>query len=691
MYARISRNGRKQTLEEHLHNVAANCFQNGKFCECQDVAKLLGLVHDVGKYFPAWQEYLHSNDRTGVIEHSKYAAEFLRGVMGGNDNEEKLCLVPARHHSFLHTLEDEHVEPAPVPEHIKREISELVTIVAETWSKEIFKKTSAYESWDRYGVLPWILYLQTLYSILVDADRSDAASFDGKKLRCFDSFETLNFRFIEHLESVVKSTKSKMDSVRETVASACVAASGSEERFFSMTAPTGSGKTFASLRFALERCVNQKKKRIIYVLPYQSIIKQTYGNLRDVFGENNVLEYHSSIDEYEKGAPWEEPIIVTTYQQFFESFFSFSASRSRKLRYMEESVIILDETQMFPHKFYCVLETLVEFLTKVYRSDVLVMSATLPDWTLALRPVQIIQNPGELYDASIRVKINILQDNDEDLAQRFLAEKTALYVVNSRERAVRFHRTLPEGSAYRLTTLMTPEDRERVIDEIKDKLRQRQECRIVSTTLIDTGVDISVDAVFRDLADFGAMLQSFGRCNRHANDGVKDVYIVNKRYNCGPDVNSRATKTESFLGPMLRKGERIDSLAAIQGYYERLVPVREKVMTKNQVMREITRLESARNYREISNMLQIIDDLRDDIALVVVDSAEEAKKILEKKGQNSLSFKEIQKKTISIPEKFLVEGLTLIPFTGTTREEGETKVLLLVGGYGPYGYEPSFA
>jgi len=694
MFARKNKFGEKQTIAEHLHNVANTCFQNAQFCECQDIAKLFGLVHDAGKYFSWWQEYLDAGDKSKVVEHSKYSFDLLQGIMNGNENEEKLRLIPARHHSFLHKLDETPSGQAPIPEELAREISDLISVVSETWSKIIFKKTSSFESWDKYGVLPWMLYLQTLYSVLVDADRTDAANFDGRTPKQFDSFRLMNERFERHIEQVVKTKKSKMDKVREAVSESCIQASEKQERFFSMTAPTGSGKTFASLRFALKRCVEMGKKRIIYVLPYQSIIKQAYGDLRDIFGEKNVLEYHSSIDDYEKGAAWEEPIIITTYQQFFESFFSFSASRSRKLRYMEDSVIILDETQMFPHKFYCVLETLVEFLTKVYKSDVMVMSATLPDWALVLNPVQVISNPGTLYDASIRVKINILSDNDEDLRSRFLSEKTALYVVNSRERAVKFHKTLPIGSSYRLTTLMTPEDRELVIDEIKDKLKRGEECRIVSTTLIDTGVDISVDAVFRDLADFGAMLQSFGRCNRHANDSIRDVYIINKRYNCGPDVNSRISKTESFLGPRIKKQQRIDSLDSIQEYYKRLIPKSEMMNKKNQTILEITKLESAQNYREISNMLKIIDDVRDDISLIIVKSMDEAEKILERKAQNSLSFREIQKKTISIPEKFLNEGLTLIPFAGTTGNDddgdGETRVFLVVGGYGPYGYEPSF-
>lgn len=689
MFARKDDFGNKQLLSEHLKNVASLCRDNSKFCGCEDIAELLGLIHDVGKYFPDWQEYLELGDRKNMVVHSEHASSFVQKIFEDDARTEQLGLIPSRHHSFLHRLDEtEKGGVPPVPQDFLIRVQKLTEQLSDAWSDNLLEEISSFESWDKLGTLPWILFLQTMYSVLVDADRIDAANFDGRPVPEFDEFQVLSEKFSAHL-SGIKTKQTNMDHIREEVASACDKASDSDNNFFSLTAPTGSGKTFASLRFALNRCLNKGKKRIIYVLPYQSIIKQTYGDLREIFGEKNVLEYHSSVDSYQKGVPWEEPIIVTTYQQFFESFFSFSASRSRKLRYMAESVIILDETQMFPQKFHCILETLVEFLNKFYRSDVLAMSATLPDWTLALRPHRILDAPESLYEASKRVRINIFREEDDKLAEAFMSYRSVLYVVNSRERAVRFHRALGDDSVYLLTSLMHSADRERIIDEIKEKLRLKKVCRIVATTLIDVGVDISVDSVFRDISDFGAMLQSFGRCNRHAETEKRAVFIVVRKYSCGPEINARIARTERFIGSRLKKNEPFDTLEAVQAYYKSLTPISEKNSTKSESISKLNHLTRSFMFSEISSWLQIIDDVRDDIHLIIVKDREELDKIRSKISEKSSFFKEIQKITIHVPQKFIKKGLTLIPFSGIKKEDEET--FFLVGaGYGIYGLEPEF-
>lgn len=672
-YARII-NGRKQTLEEHLFNVAKICEENAKFCGCETIAKILGLVHDVGKFFPEWQEYLHAEASTKTAEHSKYAGQFIK--------DETLAIIPSTHHTRMHKIDDGK-SPPPIPEQLKNEIEELYKLDGPKTMPQILQCAGLFSTVGSDSTIIQLLFLQTLYSILVDADRTDAANFDGKTTKKTASFKALQRKFRRYMRTISNS-KNGMKGIRFSVAEQCKNAADNQKNIFELEAPTGSGKTFSALNFALRRCVKNEKERIIFVSPYQSIIKQTYGNFANIFGGRNILEYHSSADDFERGATWDRPIVVTTYQQFFESFFSFSATKSRKLRYMSNSVIVLDEIQMFPKKFHCVLEVLIEFLSKVFKSDIVVMSATIPKWCSVLSPYQIIQDAEQLYKAAKRIKINFFDGTDEELAQSFLANRTSLYVVNSRERAVKFHANLP-NEVYLLTTLMHAKDREKTIEEIKIKLQNGEPCHIVATTLIDTGVDISVGSVYRDKADFGAMLQSFGRCNRHGNSSELDVYIVDRTYCCGHGVGANAASAMAHIGSKIRKGQEIDSLCSIKEYYTRISPESEKKLEKAKMFQEIRKLYAEKNFSGISQKLQIIDDVRDEKNLIIVSTAEEAHEFIEQFERKALDFKKLKKITISVPEKFLRKGLTLVPFPAISEDDD---TFFMVGDYGQFGYNP---
>ena len=299
--------------------------------------------------------------------------------------------------------------------------------------------------------------------------------------------------------------------------------------FFSLTVPTGGGKTYASLLFALEHAVKRDARRVVYAVPYTSIIEQNARVFRDVLGERSVLEHHANFDfdfdeeveSYKSGDAktalrrasenWDARIVVTTNVQFFESLYANRTSRCRKLHNIANSVIVLDEAQMVPTKqLLPCLRALIELVAN-YGCSVVLCTATQPAFNgmlgrkgFAVR--EIAPAPSELFKKLKRVSYRfdgVL--GDDDLAARLADRDQSLCIVNSRKQARRLHELLDGEGSYHLTTLMHPVHRERVLNEIRQRLREGRTCRVVATSLIEAGVDVDFPVVYRALAGVDSM------------------------------------------------------------------------------------------------------------------------------------------------------------------------------------------
>lgn len=379
-------------------------------------------------------------------------------------------------------------------------------------------------------------FLRMLYSCLVDADFLDTERFmDGARFHAEPNMEKLRAALELYIDRW-KSPQSVLNKQREKIHTACREA-GSREKpgLFTLTVPTGGGKTIASLAFALQHAATFGKKRIIYVIPYTSIIDQTVEVFSDILGEENVLAHHSGV-QYDTGdyatelsirkakatENWDMPVVVTTAVQFFESLYANRSSHCRKLHNLVDSVIIFDEAQMLPLPY---LEPCVHAIAELvahYGVSAVLCTATQPalsqvfqkylpgEKILEICPQEVAQHPV-FQRVTYKMAGNMSWD---EVCEALQVREQVLCIVNSRKRANLVYQNICGPGAYHLSTLMCPFHRREKLKEIRLRLRNGQTCRVVSTSLIEAGVDVDFPEVFREMTGMDSIVQSAGRCNR---------------------------------------------------------------------------------------------------------------------------------------------------------------------------------
>lgn len=327
---------------------------------------------------------------------------------------------------------------------------------------------------------------------------------------------------------------------------ACVSAAANPKGIYTLTVPTGGGKTTSSLAFALHHAVEHGMKRVIYVVPYTSIIEQNADVFRGILGDENVLEHHSGVqfeNDEENGNPdpkalaaenWDSPLVITTAVQFFESMYANRSSQCRKLHNLANSVIIFDEAQMLPlcHLMPCVVA--IGALVEKFGATAVLCTATQPvlgDLIQRFAPShavsEICPEIPFYFDKFRRVtfrQVGVLED--DALAELLCAHEQVLCIVNSRKAAQSIFSKLPEEGRFHLSTLMVPAHRRTVLEEIRRRLNDSLPCRVVSTSLVEAGVDIDFPAVYRELAGLDSILQAAGRCNREGKRAAENSIVT---------------------------------------------------------------------------------------------------------------------------------------------------------------------
>ncbi|HOO91300.1 MAG TPA: CRISPR-associated helicase Cas3', partial [Syntrophales bacterium] len=413
-------------------------------------------------------------------------------------------------------------------------------------------------------------WVRMLFSCLVDADFLNTEAFmdnDRHTLRpSFLPLSDLKERFDHKMMAFKPNTP--VNRIRAEILIHCRTCAMEQPGLFSLTVPTGGGKTLSAMAFALDHATHleHKKDRIIYVIPYTSIIEQTAETLRQYFGPENVIEHHSNIMP-EKETPshtlaaenWDAPIIVTTSVQFFESLYAAKPGRCRKLHNIANSVVILDEAQLLPPEL---LQPCVEGLNRLiadYKVTVVLSTATQPALpNLCCQPREIIPDAASLYIQLKRTNISFPGNITNPTAWSFLAtelseQKQVLCIVNTRKDCYSLWKEMPEDTIH-LSALMCGKHRSQIITDIKAKLPRGEKCRVISTQLVEAGVDIDFPVVYRALAGLDSINQAAGRCNREG-----------KR----PDLG----QVHVFIAPkpsppgLLRKGEdTTKEMASIPGF-----------------------------------------------------------------------------------------------------------------------------
>ena len=542
-----------QTLEAHLAGTAARAAEMAAEFNCSGWGNLIGLWHDLGKYSPDFQSYIKTaNDgdahvegtKIGRVDHSTagavYAIEKL-GMVG-----RILAYQIAGHHAGLPDYEADNTRNASLSQRLQH-YGSVEPYLKENIPSEILNRSMPIEK-PPQGADP-AFWVRLLFSCLVDADFLDTEAFYNPSLALnrakYPEMPELLQVFNEYMRAKqVQSAPTEVNQIRSQVLKQCIAKAMEPPGIYTLTVPTGGGKTLSSMAFALHHATRYEKHRIIYVIPYTSIIEQTAEQFRTIFSDA-IIEHQSNLDTSDEKKDnaqsrlacenWDAPIIVTTSVQFFESLFASRTSRCRKLHNIINSVVVLDEVQLLPPEFLNPILNAIQELQKNYGVTFLLSTATQP----ALSPQksldfdfkgltgmrEIIDEPAELHNQLKRVSIRIPENlneftNWDELVEELTNIKSVLCVVNRRDDCRALWQKMPDGT-FHLSALMCGAHRSATIGLIKEHLKQGLPTRVISTQLVEAGVDFDFPVVYRALAGLDSIAQAAGRCNR---EGLLDQY-----------------------------------------------------------------------------------------------------------------------------------------------------------------------
>ncbi|KIT18129.1 CRISPR-associated endonuclease Cas3'' [Jannaschia aquimarina] len=561
-----------ETLEAHALQVAAAARARAEPFGAGELAEVLGLLHDLGKIKAGFQRKL-----SGEINDTAHSGEGAKVLWGGAARP--LAAAIAGHHGRL-----------PDPDRLRVRIAAAEAVTLPKWCRLPDWEWPARLREDKsLGSYRLQFLVRMLFGALCDADdRETAAFYAGIPDRSPGVVtEAMCAAFDVHMAGI--GGEGSVNDLRRRVLSHGRDVASETPGLFTLTVPTGGGKTLTSLGFGLDHALAHGLRRLIYVIPYTSIIEQTVDVFRRVLGTDAVLEHHSNADwdgedeaEAEQrrvsGASWDVPVVVTTAVQFFESLHAARKKRCRKLPSLARSVIVLDEAQTMPLPLLRPCLAALRELMEGYGASVVLSTATQPALTKAggfpageaLEGArEIAPEPAALFAALKRVEVrDVGSMDDAALANRLRAERRALCIVDNRMQArALFDAVRDADGAAHLSTLMVPAHRRAVLAEVRARLRQGAPVRLVSTSLIEAGVDVDFPVVLRAAAGIDSVAQAAGRCNREGRLDRGLVEVFRSEHPAPPAVEQfaaigRAVLAEGHEDPI---GED-----AVASYFRRL-------------------------------------------------------------------------------------------------------------------------
>lgn len=569
-----------QRLEEHLWKVANRARGFGEGFETADWAELAGLWHDLGKYQDEFQELLAGEPRQ--VDHSSVGAGLAMGV--GKGQALGLALAIAGHHGGLADVSGpgERGDPTPLQMRLSRTAPLLKSVLPSVPQElrdrplpELPARFSGTPAADAPRLRSYELWTRFLFSCLVDADFLDTEAFlQGDRRAAVGAVETipdLRATLTDFIDKLSREAEpSEVNRARAAVLQACRTVAQQPTGFFSLTVPTGGGKTLSAMEFALRHAEAHGLERVIAAIPYTSIIDQTAAVYKRALGRQAIVEHHSSLDPQKEtvrnrlaSENWDAPIVVTTNVQLFESLFANTPSRCRKLHNVTRSVLLLDEVQSLPSRFLIPITEVLTELVEHYGCSVVLSTATQP----ALRRRQtlpsgiprvreIMPDPPTLFRALKRVDVDWSRAIEEPITWEALAAELSelervLVVVHRRQDARDLAGLLPAEGRFHLSALMCGAHRKSTIERIRTRLDQTGPCRVVSTQLIEAGVDVDFPVVYRAMAGLDSITQAAGRCNREGRHETGRVVVFR-----APTPPPRGTpqKALAVTEGMLREG-----------------------------------------------------------------------------------------------------------------------------------------
>lgn len=603
-----SDDGRKQLLLDHLNGTSKLCRENANEFWA-DIAEFVGQIHDIGKYTSGFQKRINGAENIRVEHAICGAKEVAKAPPKSYVPMIEYCV--AGHHSGLPDggTKVDGEEDSTLHGRMKRKTGDYSAYENEVKLeypkdnlRELFDVSNQREIIERYS-----FFTRYLFSCLTDADFIDTERFVTP-----NTDRGIDGDFQKAYEKVCKKLNSfkietKLQESRSIIQEQVYKSVESNANVYTLNMPTGSGKTLCSIRAALKTAIKNKKKRIIYVIPYVSIIEQTAKVFEDIFGDVlPVLQHHSNYDfDDDKNEDeneitseklkrscenWDAKLIVTTNIQFFESLYHYKGRRLRKLHNLADSVIIFDEIHMLPIDYIQPCLRAIGYVTKYLNSTAILMSATMPNYDKFMeRYMSGVKIENAVKDTSLfnvfdKCRYEYIGKCElASLAEKAQEYDNALIIVNKRKTARELY-DMCSGNKYHLSTYMTPLHRSEIIAKIKEDIKNGINTTVISTSLIEAGVDLDFKAVFREIAGIDNILQSGGRCNREGKMDMGDVFVFetdggNYQTKKKSDIIIRANITRNLF----EEFENISTDKCIKEYYGRLLNYKEKKIEENTI------------------------------------------------------------------------------------------------------------
>ena len=666
-------NGKIQTIKEHSENTARLCMEMS-IPELKEINRIIGLLHDIGKYQNSFQRRM--KDEKIRVEHSICGAQIAKKIY------EKPFLALAYlmeyciagHHSGIPDGGVQNGRPDSLNTRLQREMEDYSAYQEELEIPQIdLQKVINFFAQDIKNDIDFLIdkfafLTRYCFSCLVDADSEDTARFCGDGTLP----EDLKTNFQSCLEKVNRKLQSfqaetELQKARALLQKQVFDKTGEKAEIYLMNMPTGSGKTLCSVKFALEKAIAEKKKRIIYVIPFLSVADQTVGMFENLFGKDAQILRHQSTFSYDDAEDfsedyrisakhatenWSADFIVTTMVQFLGSLYSNRRGKLRKVHNMADAVLIFDEAHLMPVEYLQPCLQGIAFLTRYLNSSAVFLTATMPDFpsliqTCALENSKIVNLVTDTSDFEKFKKCKfsyIGKMEQETLLSKSRQSASSLIVVNKKRTARELYRQCT-GKKYHLSTYLAAYDRKRILDEIRKELKQLEDdypdlegvpeerhITVISTSLIEAGVDLDMAVVFRQLTGLDSILQAGGRCNREGKRQGATTFVFELSEDQKEDEGMNKTRG------LLKKYADVSSQECIREYYNCMYKLRETEIEEHAIHNDYKDIRQI-GFKTYAEKFHLIES---NTQSIVVGCNEEAKRRIE----------ELQKTQIGNPRKF---------------------------------------
>lgn len=653
---------REQSVKDHLQGTADLAEEFAAKFGKADWGYCCGMLHDIGKYSQEFQRKIHENLNIQV-DHSTAGAKVCN-ELGGYYWLLTYCI--AGHHAGLPDLGRKGL-PSSLLGRLEKMLCDYSAFEKEIKISQITTPPITMDP-EKDPHFALSVFIRMLYSCLVDADFLDTERFMSNGTIQRDSGECMEV-LLDKLYNRISDWLENRDDItidgrRSEILRNCLEMGKSPKGLFHLTVPTGGGKTVASLAFALQHAVEHHMDRVIYVIPYTSIIEQNAQVFREILGNENVLENHSNVD-YEisedfkpmqlAAENWDKPVVVTTNVQFFESLYANKSSKCRKLHNIVNSVIIFDEAQMLPPNYLKPCMAMIEELLQQYGTSVVLCTATQPALQQFLPEKYVARELCPRRDEQFRFFERVTYQNidtvtEEEMAEKLQQEWHTLCIVNTRKRAQRLYERLQGEGVYHLSTTMYPAHRRRVLAEIRERLddKKGKKCIVISTSLVEAGVDLDFTSVYRELVGVDSIIQAAGRCNRNGDRGKEDSIVRIFRWNERENVSGQRQQIDTTQN-LLAEGRDITALDNITEYFRRLYRIKGESLDMKKILEKF----DGGDY-EFATAAKDFKLIEENTVTIYIDQEPEAKALLQEIRQQGLTKNRMRKAgqyCVSVREK----------------------------------------